>query len=73
VGKNWTVCSNIKYTITPEGSMDEYKTIFLNTAIKVWLFNGDWDDVVPYPDTEKGLEKLRRTKIGSFDPWFVGG
>ena len=53
--------------------MDEYKTIFLNTAIKVWLFNGDWDDVVPYPDTEKGLEKLRRTKIGSFDPWFVGG
>ncbi len=53
--------------------MDEYKTIFLNPAIKVWLFNGDWDDVVPYPDTEKGLEKLRRTKIGSFDPWFVGG
>jgi hypothetical protein len=31
--------------------MNQYATIFLNKAIKVWLFNGDWDDVVPYRDT----------------------
>lgn len=29
----------------------QYIQIFLNKAIKVWLFNGDWDDVVPYRDT----------------------
>ena len=51
VKKNWTVCSDIKYTIDPEGSMEEYRQIFLNKQVKVWLFNGDWDDVVPYPDT----------------------
>lgn len=37
----------------------------LNPAIKVWLFNGDWDDVVPYPDTLKNLAKLRQDKAGN--------
>lgn len=39
--------------------MKQYAQIFLNRAIRVWLFNGDWDDVVPYRDTEKNLEAMR--------------
>jgi hypothetical protein len=49
--KNWTVCADLKYRVEMKGSMQQYASIFLNKAVKVWLFNGDWDDVVPYPDT----------------------
>lgn len=43
-----------------------------NGGVKLWLFNGDWDDVVPYPDTEKNLVNMGRTKAGNWEPWFVG-
>ena len=52
--------------------MKQYAQIFLNPAVRVWLFNGDWDDVVPYRDTEKNLEILKIQKTGEWDPWFVG-
>ena len=52
--------------------MKEYHQIFLNKAVKVWLYNGDWDDVVPYRDTEKNLKELRMEKEGDWEPWFVG-
>lgn len=58
--------------MTEDGSMKEYGQILLNKAIKVWLFNGDWDDVVPYRDTENNLEILKIAKNGQWDPWYVG-
>jgi len=39
--------------------------------IKIWLYNGDWDDVVPYRDTEKNLDLLQKKKVGSFEDWHV--
>ena len=72
INKIWAPCSNIRYTMTEDGSMKEYAQIFLNKAIKVWLFNGDWDDVVPYRDTENNLEVLKIPKTGEWDPWYVG-
>jgi serine carboxypeptidase-like clade 2 len=52
--------------------MEEFRKIFLNKGIKVWLYSGDWDDVVPYTDTVYNLNLLRRKKIGNQEPWFVG-
>lgn len=64
MGKNWEVCTGINYAISDRGSMDEYRRIFLNRGVKVWLFSGDWDDIVPFTDTEKNVDALRRTKVG---------
>ena len=36
------------------------------------MYNGDWDDVVPYRDTEKNLKLLKREKIGEWEPWYYG-
>jgi serine carboxypeptidase-like clade 2 len=52
--------------------MEEFRQIFLNKGIKVWLFSGDWDDVVPYPDTVYNLNLLKMKKLGNQEPWFVG-
>ena len=65
VNKTWDTCADINYDITVEASMEEFRQIFLNKAIKVWLFSGDWDSVVPYPDTYYNVNLLKRKKQGS--------
>jgi hypothetical protein len=72
VNKTWEPCTEINYDMTEDGSMREYFEIFLNKGIRVLLFSGDWDDVVPYRDTEKNLELLRVEKVGAWDAWFTG-
>jgi serine carboxypeptidase-like clade 2 len=72
VNKTWQVCTGINYEISERGSMQEYRNIFLNGGVKVWLFSGDWDDVVPYPDTEKNVDQFHRPKAGEWSPWNVG-
>ena len=61
--KTWSPCRRVNYTITPRGSLQEYQNILKN-QVKVWLFSGDWDDVVPFTDTEKNVDKLNRKRIG---------
>ena len=46
--------------------MDEYRRILANRGVKVWLFSGDWDDVVPFTDTEKNVEILTMNKVGEW-------
>lgn len=39
----------------------------------MWLFVGDWDDVVPYNDVEKNIKnKLIMAKTGPWSPWNIG-
>jgi carboxypeptidase C (cathepsin A) len=52
--------------------MKEYHQIFLNKAIKVWLYNGDWDDVVPVRNNLDNLELLHAEKLDDWKPWFYG-
>lgn len=48
-----------KYMISLHGSMEEYRQIIgKQNKYSVILYNGDWDDVVPFTDTIKNLEKL---------------
>lgn len=51
VNKTWSVCARLNYSISQEGSMKQYGRIFLNSGVRVWLFSGDFDDVVPFTDT----------------------
>ncbi len=69
----WTPCSSIHYNIDPAGSIARYQRIFLaSSTVRVWLYSGDWDDVVPYTDTLKNLEKMGLRKVGPYKGWFLG-
>lgn len=70
--EDWTPCAPISYTISNEGSIAEYKRIMLNRAVRIWLYNGDWDDVVPLTDTLKNLNNMNVKPNGPYTPWFVG-
>ncbi len=48
-----------KYLISLDGSMEQYRYL-LDRLDKyhIILYNGDWDDVVPFSDTVQNLYKL---------------
>jgi len=51
--------------------MNEYNKIFFNKAVKVWFMSGDWDDIVPFTDTKKNVERFFFKKTGWWTPWNV--
>lgn len=62
--KVWQVCMGLNYEISERGSMAELSRMVRNKAIKVWLMSGDWDDIVPYSDTEKNIPGLGTYTVG---------
>lgn len=51
--------NNITYNIDQKGSMASYRYLLSRISkYHIILYNGDWDDVVPYGDTVKNLKKL---------------
>lgn len=50
---------DIRYTIDLAGSMQSYRILLSRLSTKnyqIVLYNGDWDDVVPYHDTVKAIK-----------------
>lgn len=44
----WTSCAPIiHYVKSPGGSLEQYRAIILNKRVKIWLYNGDSDRLVP--------------------------
>ena len=62
-GMKWNgpCASNVSYHIDLAGSMASYRILLSRQSIanyQIVLYNGDWDDVVPYHDTIKGIKNL---------------
>lgn len=53
--------------------MEQYRELLNSGAIKIWLFSGDWDDVVPFRDTVKNLEKLDLKPQSPYHVWKIDG
>lgn len=66
---NWTIFD--KYEVTNSGSMLEIPQILTETDYRVHLFNGDFDDVVPFTDTLKNLEKMGFRQSGALRSWKI--
>ena len=52
--------------------MNEYRRIFFTKSLRVWLFSGDADDVVPFTDTKKNVDLLNQVKSGWWTAWNTG-
>ena len=59
-----------KYKVDPKGS---YLSIpkLLQSGVKVFLYNGDWDDVVPFTDNYKNIYRMGLKLQGNPVPWTV--
>jgi serine carboxypeptidase-like clade 2 len=59
------------YEYSEKGS---YLTIpkLLQNGLKVFLYSGDWDDVVPFTDSYMNINKMGVKLLGNPEPWKVG-
>ena len=59
-GMTWNgpCAENISYSIDLKGSMASYRYLLGRNLYTIALYNGDWDDVVPYVDTLKNMKRL---------------
>jgi hypothetical protein len=68
-GMEWNgpCAENITYNIDPSGSMSSYRYLLslipTSRKISIILYNGNWDAVVPYVDTLKGIRKLNLVEV----------
>lgn len=58
--------------MTPSGSMNEMARLLSRGDVKIYLFNGDWDSVVPFGDTVKNLMRLGVRQQIPTAPWSSG-
>jgi len=75
-GMKWNgpCAENISYTIDLAGSMASYRILLSRLSTKnyqIVLYNGDWDDVVPYHDTVKAIKELYLYDSYIYHPWFT--
>lgn len=57
-----------------DGSIASYMHLLTRSVekhYKIVLYNGDWDDVVPFRDTLAGIEILGLKPSGLYTPWFT--
>lgn len=58
------------YKVSPEGSLLQIPAL-LQKGIKIYIFSGDWDDVVPFTDSYKNLNKMGLRVQGNTTPWLI--
>lgn len=75
-GQKWNgPCATLDYHVDLEGSIKEYRYLLARADknYQIVLYNGDWDDVVPYHDTIKNIKQvLGLYDSGVYTPWFTG-
>jgi serine carboxypeptidase-like clade 2 len=59
------------YKMDPRGSMTQLPSL-LQQGLKVYLYTGDWDDVVPFTDTYFNLNQMGLRLQGGLAPWLIG-
>ncbi|RCV46145.1 hypothetical protein SETIT_9G509200v2 [Setaria italica] len=75
---NWTRCRSTTYNlykfgVSPSTSMLPYVKALANSGIRVWVFSGDLDAMVPVTATKKSMQKLGLPVTADWRPWSTDG
>lgn len=76
----WETCSdtvNENWLDSPSSVLDIYREL-LNSGIRIWIFSGDTDGVIPVTSTRYTIDALNLTTVGPYRTWYgddgqVGG
>ena len=69
---NFIACNETIFSLydrNTAGSMIEYSRIISDTTIRVFMYAGDWDDIVPYTNTINNIERLGMRQNGPIVHW----
>ncbi|KAL1532191.1 Serine carboxypeptidase-like 27 [Salvia divinorum] len=75
----WQMCSDLVlnyWTDSPLSMLPIYQEL-ISAGIRIWVFNGDTDSVVPVASTRYSINALNLTTLSNWYPWYdnkkVGG
>ncbi|KAJ6818739.1 serine carboxypeptidase-like 27 [Iris pallida] len=71
----WDTCSDIVgtyWTDSPKSMLPIYEEL-IAAGLRVWVFSGDTDSVVPLTGTRYSIDALNLTTISSWYPWYDHG
>ncbi|XP_024373103.1 serine carboxypeptidase 24 isoform X2 [Physcomitrium patens] len=75
----WTMCSNVLYanwTDAPQSMISTYHYL-IAAGLKIWIYSGDVDSVVPVTSTRYSIEAMKLPVSKPWHPWYdyqqVGG
>lgn len=72
---SWDTCSDIvgnKWADSPTSMLPIYKELIAG-GIRIWVFSGDADAVVPVTGTRYSIDALNLTTIANWCPWYDHG
>ncbi|XP_021715832.1 serine carboxypeptidase-like 27 [Chenopodium quinoa] len=71
----WSTCSDIVGTYwsdSPQSMLPIYREL-IAAGLKIWVFSGDTDAVVPITATRYSIDALRLPTVNNWSPWYDNG
>lgn len=71
----WTTCSdevNESWKDSPWSVLDVYREL-LHSGIRIWVFSGDADAVIPVTSTRYSIDALKLRPVGPWRAWYEDG
>ncbi|XP_057767194.1 serine carboxypeptidase II-2 [Salvia miltiorrhiza] len=71
----WETCSNLvseHWQDTPRSVLDVYREL-LNTGLRIWMFSGDTDAVIPVTSTRHNIDAMKLPTVRPWRAWYDDG
>ncbi|PON99336.1 Serine carboxypeptidase-like [Trema orientale] len=71
----WETCSEVVYSTwkdSPVSVLDIYREL-IHSGLRIWVFSGDTDAVIPITSTRYSIDALKLPTIGPWRAWYDDG
>lgn len=77
IGKSskWVTCSeevNINWKDSPRSMLNVYHEL-IHSGLRIWVFSGDTDSVIPITSTRYSIDALKLPTVSPWRPWYDDG
>ncbi|XP_019427446.1 PREDICTED: serine carboxypeptidase-like 40 [Lupinus angustifolius] len=67
----WELCSSILLWVDSSPTIIPLLHEFLNNRLRVWIFSGDVDGIVPITSTKYSIKEMNLSTKTAWHPWFI--
>ena len=69
-GRLWNECSDVlNYDFNHDSMLPLYNYFLNSTDLRVWVYSGNFDSVLPTTGTMNWIARLGRTVVKEWQPW----
>ena len=70
VPKKWNECGGPNYRSSSSSMIPYYLDFLANSTLKMLIYSGDQDTVIPFMGTEQWVIDLNQTNLNFWGPWY---